>query len=461
MNNQDLLTIVIVGAGFSGTITALEILKKASSALNLILINRQDNWCRGVAYSPKPDFLLNVPAKNMSALAQDPQHFLNWAKKIDPNISGEDFLPRKMYGKYLEEIFEEAIKLKNAAVSFKQVSDQVVDLTFESSNQLVQVHCSSGQIINANKVVLAIGNFAPEDPIASKIDLASKTLINQRYLRDPWAVDFDRLFQAKNIGLIGTGLTTIDIIYEAYLRNYQGNIFAISRRGLLPQAHCYPVKSAPIDFKLYPSLRQTFRQWRLSIQKLQEQGYEWQAFMETQRPHVQQLWMALTATEKKRFMRHLRPYWDIHRHRCARQVANAQMELRSQKKLEIIAGRIKAVTANSDHLAIDLATRSAAKNIELKIDYLVNCTGPSTDIRKIPDALMQAICKRGIASFDPNDLSPLGPIVNQEGALVDQDGVASKQVYTVGTLRRAKLWESIAVRELRTQAFDLANLLLS
>jgi uncharacterized NAD(P)/FAD-binding protein YdhS len=54
----------------------------------------------------------------------------------------------------------------------------------------------------------------------------------------------------------------------------------------------------------------------------------------------------------------------------------------------------------------------------------------------------------------------LGLDVAENGAVIDAQGSASNSLFAVGPLRKAKLYESIAVPELRVQVAELANLLV-
>ncbi len=97
--------LVIVGAGFSGTSLAVNLLRlPGAGPLNIILIERAQ-FARGLAYARlKYPYLLNVPAGRMSATAEDPGEFLNFARRSHPDATASDFLPRELYGEYLESL---------------------------------------------------------------------------------------------------------------------------------------------------------------------------------------------------------------------------------------------------------------------------------------------------------------------------------------------------------------------
>src|SRR5271170_2270280 len=106
MNN----TIVIVGAGFSGTVLAANLLRRPPpEETDIVLIERGGAMGRGVAYAAREfPFLLNVPAARLSADSRDATQFLRFARGRLPEADGEDFLPRAMYGDYLQEVLRQA-----------------------------------------------------------------------------------------------------------------------------------------------------------------------------------------------------------------------------------------------------------------------------------------------------------------------------------------------------------------
>ncbi|MEJ7618700.1 MAG: FAD/NAD(P)-binding protein [Pyrinomonadaceae bacterium] len=109
-------TIAIIGGGLSGTLVAAHLLarKLMSDArrrpLRVVLIERAaDQLGRGVAYGTSDRVhLLNVPACNMSAFADEPDHFLRWCDRRGISITRDTFVPRMIYGEYLPDVLQEA-----------------------------------------------------------------------------------------------------------------------------------------------------------------------------------------------------------------------------------------------------------------------------------------------------------------------------------------------------------------
>jgi len=93
----------------------------------------------------------------------------------------------------------------------------------------------------------------------------------------------------------------------------------------------------------------------------------------------------------------------------------------------------------------------------LTVGRVINCTGPARDIRLSASKLMQSLLANGIGR--PGPLA-LGLDVSDCGALIGEDGLVQDRLYAIGPLLKDHLWETTAVRELRTQAAELAHRLL-
>ena len=73
--------VVIIGGGFSGCLTAVNLSRLSTGPLKITIINQGYPLGRGIAYSTRNgSHLLNVVARNMSALADQPTHFVEWLR---------------------------------------------------------------------------------------------------------------------------------------------------------------------------------------------------------------------------------------------------------------------------------------------------------------------------------------------------------------------------------------------
>src|ERR1700689_3227283 len=67
------MVIGIIGGGLSGALVAIQLLRKATAPLRVVLIEPRAEVGRGIAYSTSsPSHLLNVRAGNMSIFPEEP-----------------------------------------------------------------------------------------------------------------------------------------------------------------------------------------------------------------------------------------------------------------------------------------------------------------------------------------------------------------------------------------------------
>ncbi len=452
-------TVVIIGGGFSGTLVATHLMKKSvSEPLQVIMLERAPKFARGFAYSTNsPLHLLNVPAGKMSAFPDDPEHFLRWVQNRDLNINSNSFVSRMLYGEYLESVLHEAESKKSPATGFKRLNDEAVSIEVDSDSKKAKITLESGIQIPADKIVLAVGNYLPRNPNVKEKSFYQ----SRRYIRDPWSANALSMISPDDpILLIGTGLTMIDKAIELKCRGHRGIIHAVSRHGLVPQPHKSDIKPVEIkfDFDKDPvlTLRKLTRIIREKIKFATENNSDWRLVFDSLRPHIQNLWNNLSIDEKKRFFRHLRPYWDVHRHRMPQEVARVINSLTESKQLIIHKGRIKDYKENEEDVSVYLQ-RSASETDILQVAKVVNCTGSELDFCQIRDPLIVGLLEKGLIA--PDKLS-LGLEADNSGALKDLNGNISEFLYTLGPPLKGQLWETTAVPEIRGQAYSLASELL-
>jgi len=445
-------TVAIVGGGFSGSMLAVELLQRAAGHISVVLIERGPIPGRGVAYGTQFEgHLLNVRAKNMSAYADVPDHFVKWAQRhYSSSVKPDDFLPRPVYGQYVSSQLREAIS--SGCGSFLCIQGEAVSL--ERIGNRSEIRLANGQRLLAAKVVLALGNFPPAD-----LQIPGKTPASSRYVPNPWAAN--ALMDVANndsVLLIGSGLTSVDVTVELRARGFEGTIHILSRRGLLPQRH-NAIPFAPFRINEAPrTVRGLLRMIRGEVKAAEARGSNWREVIDSLRPVTQQIWGSFAPEERRRFLRHLRTYWDVHRHRIAERIADQlTLQIRSGQ-IQMHAGRITEYHEVAEGVNITYRRRGRGESAKLHVDRVVNCTGPEGDCRRVGSPLLLDLLKKNLAR---PDLLSLGLDVADDGAVLDARGSFSDSLYALGPLRKGKLWESIAVPELRVQVAELASLLVS
>lgn len=444
-------TLAVVGGGFSGTLVAVHLLRLASGPLTVRLIERAPRVGPGLAYGPADDtHLLNVPAARMSALPDEPLHFLRWlAARAGEPVPEDAFVPRRVYGDYLADLLAEAAAQARPGLALEVVHGEVV--AAEPADGHVRLRLADGRVFVARRAVLALGNFAPGLPDVPGLS----ALDADRFARDPWAPGaLDGLAPDTPLLAVGTGLTLVDLALSLAARGHTGPLHAVSRHGLLPQPHL-PGLSDPSVFS--PMTSKASALVGEVRRRAQDAGPGWRGVVDGLRTNQQALWQALPEAERRRFLRHGRAYWEVHRHRMAPEAAEAIAAMRASGRLVIHAGRLIEAAADGDGVRLTVRPRGGHTAIDLYGRRLFNCTGPQTDPRRVDSALLASLLAQGLARPDPLGLG-LDTLFN--GALLNAAGMPSRTLFTLGPLRKGALWETTAVPEIRRQAAMLARELL-
>lgn len=439
----------IVGAGYSGTLTALHLLQHCRPADRVILFERRDTFGRGVAYSADHGgHLLNVRAMNMSAFPDRPAHFLEWlrargADSRDPVPLADRFVPRALYGEYLQQLLREAIG-RYGGRSLELVQDEVTAV--EQSGEALVLHAAGGRIFEADAVVLACGNAPP-----------AKT--RGAYRGNPWAPNaLKGIDPEQPVLLLGTGLTMVDVSLALMSKGHKGAIHAMSRRGLLPHRHQSKILADPIDLETLlqegATVSRIQRVVRRRVREASELGLDWRAVVDGLRPYTEALWQALSPAEASRFLRHLRPWWDAHRHRMAPPVADAIEAARVNGRLHVFAGRVVAMDVEGRRARVTLRRKGQQETETLEVGAVIDCTGLKTAHATSVDPLFRMLIESGQARIDAFELG--FDVDPKSDAVLDRAGKPSSRLFAVGPLTRAAHWEIVAVPDLRIQCAWLA-----
>jgi uncharacterized NAD(P)/FAD-binding protein YdhS len=454
---------VIVGGGCAGLLVAAQTLRRASAPTEVVLIERNPPIGRGVAYATDcGEHRLNVPAGRMSALPEAPAHFLDWARAragrlgFPDTVSAEDFLPRWMYGHYLAAVLDDAQQAAARGVTLTTIVGEVVDL--EDSASGPRITLADGRILPADAVVLALGLLPGEYPIRRPLPFYR----SPRYLHSPLLPTvLSGVNKTDDILIVGAGLTAVDIIVQCRQLGNRGVIHAMSRRGLRPQAQRRGLESYPpflFAESLPATVRETLRAVRGEVRRAAARGWDWRAVVDSIRPVSATLWQGFSGTERSRFMRHLRPFWEAHRHRIPPETAAIVAEMEAQGRLVYHAGRLVSLRDTGEGVAAIIRTRGTENFSALRVAKVINCTGPRTDYSKYQHPLLINLLARGLIGHDP---LALGIAALPTGEVCRYGGGPVGWLFTLGAPLKGILWESTAVPEIREQARALADRLVA
>lgn len=428
--------VIVIGVGFSGLLTAIHLLRSASD-VRVTLVERRSALGPGTAYDTgNADHLLNVRLGNMSAFPDEPAHLSEWlAQQSSWQASGE-FITRGAYGAYLRDLLDGAIA----------DNPQRLDLVSGRAETLDRVDgewtigLADGRILKGDAVVLAIGNQEPSTPAGVDEALRRSAL----YVENPWSGDRLVPDQARQVLLIGTGLTAVDVAIA--LDKPGRTITALSRHGLLPRAHAtVAAPAAELTFSGGPA--EIMREARRAAQT-----QDWREVFDALRHQAVDLWRGWTPSERQRFIRHIRPLWDVHRHRLAPVIARRIASLVADGALTITPGKIVELKLDGDAVQAVYRPRGRRRAVTRRFDAVINCTGPLGRVADSGDPLIQDLLHKGYATPDPMGL---GFQIDGEGDLI-VDGAPAPNLHVIGPLARASFWEMTSVPDLRVQAQRLA-----
>ena len=443
--------VAIVGGGFSGALLALHLLRSRTDGLHIYLIEKGQAFARGVAFSTRrPGHLLNVRAGNMSAYPDRPTHFQDWlAVQTGQPADPFSFAPRWVYGDYLQAELRAAAQSADAAGRLTLVGDEVVEVVRTGGRLIGRliVRLALGRAMQADTVVLATGHGAPMEVVPRAARFAS----DPHYVVNPWADGaLDRIKPDDRVLLLGSALTAIDVIASLDSAGHHGQVVALSRHGLIPRRHARTT-GATVAWTPRPGepLSRALLRFRHQADRLTD----WRRAFDGVREQVQDIWLTLSATERRRALRHLRPWWDAHRHRMAPEVAVRIDGHIAQGRLRVVAGRMLSLRAEVGGVTVTWRPRTHTSVRADRTEWVVNCTGPEGDPRRSGNAVVRGLIEAGLARPDPLGL---GLDVDGDGRLIGSDGASAADLYGLGPLTRGALWEVTAVPDIRLQAQRLA-----
>lgn len=439
--------------------TAVNAARISDHPLHIIVIEKAESVGRGVAYGlRRPEYLLNVAARNMSAFPDEPNHFLQWLRTRSeferiPDIElRERFVPRQIYGDYLRSIVQHHLQspTQTTRVSTEFVIGEAIDV--EPRDARCQVRLADGSSITADRVVLATGNEPP-----AALPGAETLADHPAWVGNPWLQWEHRVpSHDGSIAILGTGLTAVDAVITLRDIGWLGSIHAVSRHGWFPQAQFrgieypeFPPEGVDLASLGLDELHALINE---HCAVLNEQNANPAIIVDKLRPHTQRIWSNFSRGDRLTFASRHAARWNVLRHRIApdihAQITSAQLT----GTLQVHAGGIAKLEAVDARIRIEIEGREP-----VSADLVLNATGPSTRFTASRSTLLQNLLRRGAVAPDDTDM---GIRVDRDHTVVTEEGERSPWFLALGPTLRGTYWETIAVPELRVQARRVAKTLL-
>jgi len=433
-------TIAVVGGGAAGVLLSAHLLRAASAArpVQVLLLDPAEAPGRGLPYrTTDPRHTLNAVVARLSAFDDDPEHLLRWCSAAGVPAEPGTFLQRSDFGRYLTELLP-SVPVPDGS-SLRHVRATVVDLTDHPEGAVgVTLTLDDGATVRADAAVLALGTPPPAR-------LPEYEPWGEGYVPDPWSPDLDaRAAGARRVLVVGTGLTTLDVVAHLHPLLPEARFTAVSRGGALPAAHAAdplpPATAVPLGGA---TLSEALDVVRRRVRAERDAGRDWRAVVDAVRPQVNTVWARLTPDEQQTFQRDHARAWENVRHRMSHAMRTHVDRLVADGVLTV--GTVAEV-------------RGAGPWDTTAFDVVVGATGlpPLTSPGWNP--LVDALLARGLVR--PHRLGT-GLDLTPGAALVDADGVGHPRVRVMGLARRGLEWECTSVPDLRRQAAALTDDLLA
>jgi uncharacterized NAD(P)/FAD-binding protein YdhS len=433
-------SVVIVGGGLSGVAVATHLLRRADANLRILLIERGPWLGRGVAYGVESQvFRLNVPASRMSIDPEQPDDFVKWA---EADATPHAFLSRAQYGAYVVQRFRDAVR---------------------KSHGKLRIHRGEALRVERDGVVLTDGSRVPAEVVVLATGLAPRlapgALPEDSRIIDAWdECAIAGLPHSGRLLVLGAGLTALDVLALLEACGFSGQATVLSRRGLLPRPHLSSPRPAATLHRDRVAeaprhLRGLLAWGRNFVRETEARGEPWQVAIDAIRPHVSHLWRGLSSKDRTRFVRSVRPYWEVLRHRAPVESHALVDSWRALGRVEILAGSIARCEAGSKGL--DVEVREAGGKVRReRYDAIVRCIGPALERGEAEAPLVRDLIESGRASADA---AGLGISTDEEGCVIGPNGEGDPGLFAIGALRRASSWETTSVPDISVHALAIAK----
>lgn len=436
----------IIGGGASGAVLAACLLQRIGPNTEIVLIEKRKEIGRGLAFSTwDPNHLLNVRSGNMSAYADQPDHFYEWLRIHGPRLgigcpTRFCFVPRGVYGEYLGGLLQDVPNSQQLTM----ICDECVNVASTANG--ISLTLASGNNMTVDFCVLATGNEL------------RPPLLTERG-ENPWAAGvLDQIENDATVLMIGTGLTMVDAVLSLYSRGHRGQIIAVSRRGLLPETHrmVKPRKLDRADIPFGAPISVLTRWVRNMARASANEGGDWRSTIDSLRPYTQELWKRMTLDQRSRFLRHARPWWNVCRHRMAPQIADLIGNLIAEGRLRIVAAHIVDAKREGARITAKLFLRGEDKTETVTVASILECTGLPDDPRHSANPAIASLYAGGLIRSGPLGI---GLDLDDQCTVINAEGAVSDRLFAIGPLTRGVFWESIALPDIRNQCASLAALL--
>ncbi|MBB1593668.1 FAD/NAD(P)-binding protein [Achromobacter sp. UMC46] len=449
--------------------------ERASRPLRVALFEPQAEPGPGGAYQEDlPSNLLNIPAGNMSARADQRMDFVDWLRGQDPAwlrgygvdvVAPSDFLPRPLFGAYLRAVHARCRELAlSLGVTLVHEQCRVRHLALRQDGAIA-VTPEQGASWIARHAVLCNGNLPSQ---AFPHLEGAPGYFNSPYPVSALAGEID---PDASVCVVGTSLSAVDAIAALQQSGHRGPILCVSRNGRLPSVRS-PHNQAP------KSLRHLTRDGALllaarhggalsvevitqalkdevqamggpldaddvlgleadartaldeEIRRSSQAARPWQAVAAATNAAVDQIWHLMPDAQRSRFQTQWRALWMARRATFPMRNALTLQALFQRGQLQVRAGYVDTRYDPADQ-RFHTRLRGAAGDATLASRYLVNATSFSVNAAATRDPLVAGLLQDGLAR--PHAFGGLA-LDFDTGCLMDARDAVLTQLSVLGSL---------------------------
>lgn len=459
-DGSDRPVVAIIGGGFTGAALAYHLAGRlAADAVRIVVYEPRVTLGAGLAYgTDDPVHRINVPAVRMTLVPDDDEHFQRWlvetgALADDPQANTADghvFARRSAFGRYVAAQLQPFIAA--GRIEHRRIR---AEAAIPARGGGWHIDAEDGSRLTADVMVLATTHPSPTAPAALDHALAG----HPRYIADatvPGALS--KIRPQDRVLVLGAGLTAADVIAALDAAGHQGLITAVSRRGLRSRGHNLAPQDPFGEFVAPParSARALLRRIRNTLAEAQAAGVTWHAVFDRLRAQGGEIWRALPPVERRRLVRFLRPYWDVHRFRIAPQVEGAIDRRVAEGTLAFHAASVREVrcAVENDEIAVTFRRRHGLGTFEGRYDAVVVTTGPDHRSILSSQPLFAGLAAAGLLQADP---AGLGVEVDHNSRVVRTDGETAQTLYVAGPLARGTFGELMGLPQVTEHAVFVAE----
>ncbi|EXJ23163.1 hypothetical protein ADIAL_1310 [Alkalibacterium sp. AK22] len=418
------MRIGIIGMGVAG-ISVLRELRSQLDTLKrketeIVIFADEHLFGTGLAFQADDDSLLiNQYTETMTIIPEQPDDFVNWVKK-NKGIQTvyHTHLPRTWFGEYLNEHLDRWIQELNVTVRFEKISAIEPQ---DNGSYLLRSNCSR---IEVDVVHLTTGVLAYQDPYKLKG--------TEKYVYNPYPARRNiQVTGESTVGIIGTGLTALDVMLYIQETYPSAKIMFFSKDGLFSSVrgderqvslHYFcEDRLAGLLAKGESFRLNTVLEWFFNEMEENDIDLNWvwthlgsgtvegmnldlkyagilgkfQSIVRQMRKCYPLIWKALSDEDKQIFIRDYGKQWQRFKAPIPQNTARQLIERISNEEVGLISG-VKGISKQPDHFSVQTETGEC-----FSVDYVINCTGQDTNLEKsaeLHSELIQNLLNDGLLS---------------------------------------------------------------